>query len=75
MNSKQLINEALHHRQSKETSFIKRCSDASLIEISRESGVSYEQIRNWVKGKNEPNYGNLLAVLNACGCDLKFVKN
>lgn len=76
MNSKQLIEAAILHRQSRETSFIKRCSNASLTDIAAESGVSYPSLQNWKSGKNEPKYGDLLAVLNACGMDLNLtIKN
>lgn len=75
MNAKQLINEAIEYRKSREISFRKRCGEGVLSDIARESGVSYPSLTNWKKGKTEPKHGDLVAVLNACGCDFKLVKN
>lgn len=49
-------------------------SGLTLAKISELSGLPKETIGSWVHRQRNPGYYNLLAVLNACGYDLKLVK-
>ena len=44
----------------------------SIKQFSEYSGIPENSLHNWLKGRSEPSFFNVVAVANACGYRLKF---
>lgn len=74
LNTKNIINMAIEHRKSQETSFRKRCGEGVLSDIAKESGVTLSTLDNWISGRTGASFSNLKAVVNTCGLDFEIKK-
>ena len=51
---------------------IEALKSMSVKDAAMKSGVAKNSIYGWLNGEREPSFGNLIAVINACGFYLKM---
>lgn len=74
LNTREIINDAIRHRENQEISFTKRCGRGVLLDIAEETGIAYATLLTWRNGKSEANFVKLRKVMNVCGLDFEIKK-
>jgi transcriptional regulator with XRE-family HTH domain len=74
MNARQLIEFVFNDFVKKQRVSWRKSRPNYFKMLAEKSGVTDQAIRGYKHGRNDPSFGNLLAILNAAGYDLKLVK-
>lgn len=74
VSAKHLINEAIDRYCTRKFMNLSLVTNSSHNkEIAKGAGITHASLLNWIHGRTEPKYGDLLAVLNFCGMDLELI--